>query len=128
MKASALLKPIRFRFGDEADAKQFGDGWHLYDEAQIVRLPARELAKLEIELGMAILDVFHGMRRESVLGYLGGSWLALRLEDPDLAGSFDDYTPVAILIEWERRPAVKPAEDVAGPLEPVTSSDSPPVE
>ncbi len=128
MKESSLLKPIRFRFGDPDDAKQYGDDWHLYDEAQIVRLPARELVRLEIELGMQILDVFQGMRTESVLGYLGGTWLALRLEDADAAGAFDDYTPIAMLVEWDHVPAAGPEVDMRGPLEPTASSDSPPEE
>lgn len=134
MKESSLLTPIRFRFAEPDDAKAYGDDWRVYDEAQIVRLPARELVKLEIELGMQILDVFQGMRSESVLGYLGGTWLALRIEDPDVAGPFDDYSPVAMLIEWEPVPASRASwnvpgtgsEDMGGPLEQTASPDSPP--
>jgi hypothetical protein len=125
VRESAILRPLRFRFQDADDVERFGDGWHVYDEGRIVRLPARELVALEIELGMPIVGVVQGMRTESVLGYLAGTWLALRMEDPALAGRFDDYTPIAMLIVWDRIPDDEPKADMSGPLEPTPSESSP---
>lgn len=126
MRESALLRPLRFRFTEPDDARRYGDDWHVYDEAKLVRLPVRELVKLEIEIGMPLVNVLEGVRRETVLGYLAGTWLALRLQNPDLAGPFDDYAPVAMLIVWDRMPpAAEPKADLQAPLDPTPTADSP---
>jgi hypothetical protein len=127
MKASSLLKPLRFRFTEDADAKAYGDDWVIYDEAQIVRLPARALSALEVEIGLPLLNVMQGMRDETVMGHLAGSWLALHLVDPGRAGSFDDYSPVATLIEWERVDGA-PKADMSAPLDSTSSPSSPQAE
>lgn len=101
MDLNQLLRPIRFRFNDPADVERYGDRWFVYSEAQIVRLPARKLIELELELGMTLLDAMNGSRESTVLGDLAAAWLAVHLEDPALAGKFNDFSPLIMLTTWE---------------------------
>lgn len=120
IREEQILRPQRFRFTDEADIKLYGDRWYVYDEAAIVRLPARDLIKLETALGMRLPTVMNGVRGDTALGALGASWLAVHLVDPDAAGKFEDYSPLIMFTEWEQ----VPAEEDGGPLDLPTSSDS----
>jgi hypothetical protein len=124
LKPTSLLRPARFRFTEDADKAAFGDGWRTYDEAKIVRLPARELIKIEEELGTSVVDVIRGVRSESMLGYLAATWIVLHLEDPDLAGPYDAYSPVVLLAEWAPMPEQEAAVDMVGPFDQTPSTPS----
>jgi hypothetical protein len=116
----ALAAPYRFRFTEPEDVKQYGDGWFVYDEARVVRLPARSLARYEARIGMPIAQVIDGFRQDSVMGRLAATWLALHMHDPDLAGDFDQYSPVVLLMRFEPVPDGElPAEsrEAAAPLD-----------
>lgn len=104
MQEKSLLAPIRFRFVDEADVARWGAEWYVYDEGAIVRAPARDLVALERELGMTLISAMNGFRDDSVLGNLAATWLAVRAVDPKLAGPFDDFTPLIMLINYESVP------------------------
>lgn len=126
-----LFAPLRFRFEEPNDARVYGDGWYVYDEAKIARLPARELAKLELEIGLPLVEVITSFRRDTVMSRLAAAWLAIRLVDPKLAGKFDDFTPLILLVVWHLVPADEaPKEAMQAPLDPAdstTSSSTPPV-
>jgi hypothetical protein len=118
------LRRWRFRFTTEADQKQYGDGWYVWDEAKIAHLPAHELATLEAEIGTALVRVFEGARRDLVAGNLPATWLAIRAVDPDIAGPYAKYAPLIMFVEWDSVPADEAPESDLDPLEPTTSTDS----
>jgi len=99
---ASLLRPLRFRFTHAADIQEYGDDWHVYNEAEWTALPARELMRYEIEIGIPLVDVMDGVRKSSAFGDLAASWLALKLEGSALR--FSDYNPHVMMIEWERVP------------------------
>lgn len=104
MHDRSLLPALRVRFTEPADVAVFGEGWYVYDERAIVRKPARDLIALEEQIGLAMPQVMNEMRRSSVMGDLAGAWIAVREHDPKLAGEFDDFSPLVMLLEWERVP------------------------
>lgn len=121
------LLHLQFRFTEPEDVARFGDGWRDYDEGRIVRLPARRLIELEQVLGVTLVAVLDGVRGDTVLGDLAGTWLALHVDDPAAAGEYADYTPVVPLIDWRTPPGPDPAGGEAGPdpLEPMPEPPSP---
>lgn len=122
MDSLALSRPYRFRFTDTDDVGRFGDGWHLYDEAAILRLPARQQALLEAQLGVSLLYIMFGFRDNTAMGRLGATWVALQLKGPALAGDFKDYSPLVFLLDIEQ--GLPPEEDVTVPLDPTPSGGS----
>lgn len=98
----SVIAPVQIRFLDPADVAAYGDGWHLYDEAALVRLPARQLVALEQACGYSVRTMMAELRRHTVMGDLLVAWCALYLEDPALAGNFEDFTPLTFAIEWRR--------------------------
>lgn len=128
MRSVGLMKPYRFRFTEPDDVKQFGEDWFVYDEARIVRLPARQLARYEAQLGTPIVAVVDGFRDDTVLGRLAATWLALHMHDPDLAGPYDAYSPVVLLMRFEPVPDDEvPAESreaASDPLEPTSDGSA----
>lgn len=107
------LPPIEFRFTEPEDIGKYGDGWFTYDEASILRLPARQLIELESELNMPVTAVMNGFRQSSVLGDTAVAWLAVRATDPARAGEFDQFNPITMAIEWR---------DATGKPEPVAEA------
>lgn len=99
-----LLPSLRVRFTEPADVAAFGEGWFIYDERAIVRKPARDLIAIEEEVGLAMPQIMNEMRRSSVMGDLAGAWIAVREQDAKLAGVFEDFSPLVMLMEWERVP------------------------
>jgi hypothetical protein len=127
VQEKSLIKPIRFRFTDPEDVARWGDRWYVYDEGAIVRTPARELVALEQELGMTVISAMNGFRDDSVLGNLAATWLAVRAVDPELAGPFDDFTPLIMLINYESIPdEVDEGKDEGTPLPLDWTSNGPP--
>jgi hypothetical protein len=102
MDARKALAAVEFRFGDPADIERFGDRWFRYSESDLIRLPARSLIHLEGQLGMPIVEVMNGMRLSTVLGDTSAAWLGIHAEDPDLAGPFDEFNPITMLITWRK--------------------------
>jgi len=121
MDEKRLLAPMRFRFTEPEDVKRWGDRWYVYDEHKIVRAPARDLVALEAELGMSLVAAMNGFRSDTALGNLAGCWMAVRDVDPNLAGPFDDFSPMIMLITYEAVPAEE-AEDSGKAADPVEDS------
>jgi hypothetical protein len=125
MDEKRLLAPMRFRFTEPEDVKRWGDRWFVYDEHRLVRAPARDLVALEAELGLTLVEAMNGFRADSALGNLAGCWMAVRAVDPQLAGPFDDFTPMIMLITYEAVPAEE-AEDAGKAEAPVEDSPTSP--
>lgn len=111
-----LLPPLRVRLAPE-DHDRYGADWWPYDEAALLRLPARELVDIEREIGMSLSRVLDRFRGGYTDGNLAALWLARRAAGID--EDFADFAPLALLAEWER-----PAADDVDPPAP-TSSTSP---
>jgi hypothetical protein len=123
MDARKALAPVEFRFGDPADVERFGDRWFRYSEGDLIRLPARDLIHLEGQLGMPIVEVMNGMRASTILGDTAAAWLGIQAEDPNLAGPFDEFNPITMLITW--RKAEAEGKDEARTEPEVTVQDLP---
>lgn len=78
-----------------------------------MNLPARELMRLEDAMQTSIVDVMNGLRRNTVMGDLAGTWLAVHLADPDKAGPFEEYEPHVMHLEW--RKAKDPKDELSSP-------------
>jgi hypothetical protein len=124
MQKHEALPPIEMRFTEPEDVKKYGDGWFTYDERDLVMRSARELMLIEHGLGVGLFDVFNGVRARTVLGDTAAAWIAVREQDPELAGEFNDFNPVAMLIEWRAKRGGKAPEPEATP-EPPDSSSTP---
>jgi hypothetical protein len=123
MDASQALGPVMFRFTDPDDVKLYGDRWYRYSEADLIRTRARDLMALEIELGTSIVNVMNGSRMHSTLGDLAAAWLGVRAHDPTLAGSFDEFNPLTLAINWEHPDDVDEVDEgKAETPEPTTTS------
>ncbi|MCW2768474.1 MAG: hypothetical protein JWO11_4433 [Nocardioides sp.] len=126
-----FAKPWQLRFTDPDDIKVYGDGWYVYDEAQIVRLDARRLVALEVQIGRPMAAVIDANRAGSVFGELAAAWLAVHLVDPGLAGEFDQFSPLIMLVDWERSPEPETPKADLDPLDltpSASSTDGPPTE
>lgn len=102
MNKQALLAPLQVRFTEDKDVGQWGSDWYVYDELALVTTPARDLMRLEAELGVPLVDVMEGVRSSSVLGDTGAAWLALRMAGVDI--TFLEFSPAIMLAEWRKRP------------------------
>lgn len=94
--------PMEYRFTEPADVARYGDRWWTWDEASLIRLPARILIRLEAEIGMPLIDVMNGVRVGSVLGDTAAAWVAVNLVDPQLAGEFDEFDPATLTLQWRK--------------------------
>lgn len=130
MNRESILKPLRFRFHHEPDAKTYEppDGeWWTYDEAVITALPFKQLVAIERQLGgTTIPAAMQGLRDDTIIGRHACSWLAMHIADPDAAGPYEAYWPRVLLIEWQRVPEETPA--AADPLDSASSESSPPTD
>lgn len=122
MDKDSVLRPIQVRFTEPADVEAYGDGWHTYDELQMITLPARVLIPLENEIGVPLPEVMTGVRVSSVFGDTAAAWLALRFEGH--AVPFAEFNPVITLATWRRKPAE--AEAPGKDEEPTPESADPP--
>lgn len=113
MQEQEAMDPVEFRFTYSEDIELYGDGWYLYSEVDLIRLPARELIELEGQLGMPLPDVMNGMRLSTVLGDTAASWLGVRAARADLAGPFDEFNPRTMLITWRKATPGKDQEPMA---------------
>jgi hypothetical protein len=130
----SVLAPMQFRFTDETDVKACGDRWYLYDESAIVRLPARRLVELEQATGHPVRAMMGALRQQEIIGDLLATWTGVHLVNPDAAGDFEAWAPVAFAIEW--RAAVlddlgkddKPSPDIPDPTPTVALPSLPAAE
>lgn len=126
-----VLPPVRLRFCEQ-DHEQYGDGWYVYDEAALTRLPAGELVALEAAVkagsGLNLPGALTAVRLGDVLGDLIVMFIA-RWMAGERDGSFVDFNPLVWAAEYEPVPEVEQGEqadaDDAGP--PDLSSSSAPV-
>jgi hypothetical protein len=126
MEASRAMGPVEFRFTDPEDVEKYGADWYRTGEEDLIRMRARDLIELETDLGMSIIDAMNGMRMRTTIGELVFAWLGVRAKDEELAGDFDDFNPLTLLITW--RPAVdegKAPEAEATPQPPADTTPAP---
>jgi len=123
MQASDL-KRWRFRFTDPADVARFGGDWIVWDEEPALRLPARAIVQLEVELGVRLGRVIALARINDTMANLAAIWLSIRAKDPDAAGPFGDFDVQVYFTEWEEIEAEE--SEVTPPLDPTLSPDSTP--
>lgn len=112
-----LLPPMRFRL-DESDHEQYGADWCVYDEAAMLRVPARELVDIERRIGMPLVQMIERARAGYTDATLAALWVARRLAGHD--EPFADFAPLALLARWER-----PAAGDANPPAPTSSTSAP---
>lgn len=113
------LLRLEFRFTTDEDKAAHGEGWHAYDEAALIRQPARSLVQLEGEIGLPLVDVMNGVRENSVIGDTCAAWLALRAGGAAVA--FRDFSPAIMLTEWR---LMEDGPGKASTPEPAPTSDS----
>ena len=94
------LDPLECRFTDPQDVAKYGERWYTYDESTIVRMKAKELIKLESEIGYPLVSALNGYRRATVFGETFAAWYAVRLYDAELAGDFEEFEPFSLGIIW----------------------------
>jgi len=124
MELARALPPVEFRFTDPEDVAKYGDRWYRFAEGDVIRRRARDLIELEEQLGMTMIDTLNGMRMRTTLGELAVAWLGVREVDEDLAGEFDEFNPLTMLITW--RPWQAPVDE--GKDEPAEDTQPPPAD
>jgi len=124
MEKHEALPPIEMRFTDPADVEKYGDRWYTYDETSLILRSARELMLIEHGLGMGLFDVMNGVRGRTVLGDTAAAWLAVREVDPELAGEFNSFNPVTMLIVWRGKGKDQPAAETPEVTPPPPDSPS----
>lgn len=113
MNKKALLAPLQVRFTEPADVELYGDDWFTYDELMLVTTPARDLMRLEAQLGLPLVDVMAGVRASSVLGDTAAAWVALHQAGRDVP--WESFTPAIMLAEWRKAPEPVADEDPKDP-------------
>ncbi|MEV6633876.1 hypothetical protein AB0M54_24305 [Actinoplanes sp. NPDC051470] len=125
MHEASQLKPLRFRFTYEPDQKTYGppgSEWWVYDESAITALHWKRQAELEELIHpLTLLEVMQGVRNDSIVGCHAASWLVIHLADPDIAGSYAEYSPRVMLIQWSGVPDGDEPEAAADPLDSSTT-------
>ena len=111
-----LLPPLRFRFHPD-DQAEYGDGWTVYDEAALLRIPARDLVEIERQIGMAVLSMMNRARANFTDGNQAAMWVARRLAGDERP--FAEFQPLVLLAEWEKVP------EESGDADPPASTSSP---
>ncbi|HEX6968602.1 MAG TPA: hypothetical protein VF174_07320 [Micromonosporaceae bacterium] len=97
-----LLPPIRLRLG-EPDWERYGDQWWTFDEADLTRMPARQLVEIERELkgalGLTILGAMASYRAGEITGTLALLWLARRMSG--VVEPLAEFEPLVMLADAE---------------------------
>lgn len=93
-----LLPPLRFRFHPD-DREAYGDGWTVYDEGLVARLPVRELIEIEQHIGMSVATMIVRARANMTDANLAALWVARRAAGDDRP--FEGFEPLVLLVEWE---------------------------
>lgn len=100
--ALRAMGPVWFRFTDPEDVARYGGVWYRYSEEDLVRQRADRLIPLEAEMGMSLVAVMNGFRSSTVLGESAAAWLGVREADSAKAGTFDEFNPITMMIEWSK--------------------------
>lgn len=90
---------MRFRLA-EVDHERYGDQWFTFDEADLTRLPARELMALDDALktlGLNVVAALESYSTGEMRGSLAVMWMARRLAGID--ESLDDFDPLPLAAE-----------------------------
>lgn len=110
-----LLPPIRFQFCAD-DRAEYGDGWTVYDESTLLRIPARELVDIERQIGMPVLVMMQRARQNYTDANQAAMWVARRAAGDQRP--FAEFQPLVLLADWE------PVPD-AGDVDPPAPNSSP---
>ena len=96
------LPAVRFRFAED-DHEKYGDQWWTFDEADLAKLRARELAALDdilrAGLGLNVATALAAYHRGETKGAMAVMWLARRLGG--VVEQLDDFDPLVWLAETE---------------------------
>lgn len=110
---------LQFRFTDEQDVAAYGDGWWVWDEADLARIRGRELIALEEEIDIPLYRVMRDLRTGSTLAGMAAIWIAMKRAGGP-AGAWADFNPAVSLVTWEAAPEAPLASGEA----PAPDSDS----
>lgn len=116
---------LRFRFTDEQDVAQYGDGWWAWDEGDLTRLRGRELIALEDALDMPLLRLRQLRQMGSTLGVMAAMWVAMHRSGTEVVWA--DFNPMVNLAVWEAVPEV-PLVSGGDPAPALDSSTTPSTE
>jgi hypothetical protein len=95
-----LFPALRWRFTEVADIEAYGDGWRIYDEAVLNRLPGRDLIAIEEAIdGTPVRKVMREFREGSTLGQMAAMWITLHREGHEV--TWPDFNPVVFASDWE---------------------------
>lgn len=122
MQQLQLMGPRKFRFVDEADVATYGDGWWVWNEVELTRLPAREIIALEDAVGMPLVVVIRHARLGMTSGVLAAMWIAMHRGGHD--ADWDDFNPAALLAEWREVSYERPLDSGEDPA-PDSDSSTP---
>lgn len=115
---------LEFTFTHSEDVARYGSDPYLYDERELVSMPALDLAAIEAETGMTIKDMINGLRESVTLADRAAVWWAMtRVREMPPLSEFNVRT---MLIEWEKAPADESGKEAPAPpdWEPLTSEPS----
>lgn len=107
MDKEALLRPIQVQFAEQ-DRETYGADWYTYDELALITRPARDLIRMEAEIGITIVDAMTAVRQDAALGDTFAAWVAVRASGSNVA--FLEFSPSIMLASWRAAPV-----DEAGP-------------
>lgn len=119
----STLPPMRFRFTEPDDVAKYGGDWTAYDEAQLLRVPARQLIEIEKTIGMSLAWMINRSHLDYTDATLAAMWVSRRLAGAD--DDFATFEPLVLLADWE---AVRSGDDADPPAPASSSSTSEPTE
>jgi hypothetical protein len=110
---------LRFRFTDERDVAQYGDGWWVWDERDLAQMRGRDLIALEDQVDLPLWQIRRDLRTGSTLASMAAMWIAMTCAGTPV-GAWVDFNPAVGLTDWE----VAPQAPLASGEDPVPDSDS----
>lgn len=114
---------LRFRFTAEQDIAQYGDGWWVWDEAELTRLPGRDLAALEEAVDMPLWRLRNELHKGATMATMAAMWIAMHRAGHPVG--WEQFNPAVLLATWEVVPAA-PLESGEDPAPAADSSTTPP--
>lgn len=121
-----LWPAMRWRFRAEQDVATYGDGWAVWDEQTLARIPARELMVLEEAVNMSFAAIIRGVHLESTMATLAAMWISLHRAGSTVA--WEDFNPAVHLADWEVVPAAPLGSGEDPTPDSPSSEPSPPSE
>jgi hypothetical protein len=119
-----LMAPTEFRFVDEADVATYGDGWWVWNEVELTRLPAQDIIPLEEAVGMPLVSVIREVRRGMTSGALAAMWIAMHRGGHE--AEWAKFNPAVLLAEWREVSYEPPLDSGEAPAPDSDSSTAPP--